>query len=982
MALQDQVIPITLGNGVDTKTDAKQTLPSKLSVLENGVFTKGARLSKRNGYTAQGTTIVGGGSLSSPQALTEFTPAPGIEELVQIANNTLYSYSDDQNQWISKDACYSVGLKYKGIYSNLQTSINGDAALNSGIEVYVWSVFDGATTVAACSVIDQTTGAQITLNENLSTIIGRVRCAAIGDYIYIFYNNASNDICWRRVDVTSPGTISAETVLATDAHGSIGAIDLVVADGFLWFAYYTTTPDIEIIKVSSAGAIVDNVTLNSTLDENIFTLCVSTNLFIYWHEPANGLSYAVYDSSLTSVLAATVIDADVTDLFNPGTAVAISATSQYIFYTRGPNPVPYTSLASSQQNLYRATVSTTSVTVAAAIICRSVRPATKAFTVNSVQYLWCCHISDLQATLFLFRYDGLCIGKSYYGQTRGVGAYSLPSVVSKSSTEFFHPQAVITQYSGSLDSFSGIKSGLFSIAYDFDSDDKFQTRMLGQNLHITGGYLSMYDGRTVVESGFHFFPEGTTNSTATTGGNIADGTYQYAIIYKWVDNMGQVHRSAPSIPLTVIVSAGTGTAENTLTIPTLRVTEKKGVSGEVAIEVYRTEAGGTIFYNLRTPADAITFNDTAANSVSFVDEEADASITSNELLYTTGGVLENIPPESCTLIDVYQSRAVVAGMQDPLQYGYSKVQVKGEGVAFSDVFVSRLDPLGGAITAVRLMDDKIILYKPDHIFFVSGDGPNDTGTQNNYSLPQLITSDSGCPYPKSTVLMPLGMMYKSKKGIYLLTRGLQVEYVGADVQDYNSQDVVSATLLQDKNQVIFLTSSGSTLVYDYYFRQWSTFTNHTGIDAVNWLDKYCYLRSNNQVYEQSALFTDNGTEIRLKAATAWLKMAGIQGFQRVRKIGFLGEYKSAHSLQIRAAYDYNDTYSNTYTFDATTVIASSANPYEFRVGLARQKCAALKIEIQDIPNAITPAESYNMTDLSLEVGVKPGINRLKAGQSI
>lgn len=980
MALQFQVVPIAFGEGVDTKTDAKQVMPSKLSVLENGVFTKGRRLSKRNGYVAQGTTIVSGGSLSSPQALTEFTPAPGVEELVQIANNTLYTYSDDQNQWVEKDACYSVGLKYRGIYSNLLDSLNGDAALNSGIEVYVWSVFNGSTTVAACSVVDAVTGAQIVLNENLSTIIGRARVAAIGDYIYIFYNNASNDIVWRRVDVATPGTISGETVLATDAHGSIGAMDLVSADGSLWLGYYTTTPDIEILKISSAGTITANATLNSTLDENIFTLCVSTNLFVYWHKPAVGLSYAVYSSVLASVLGETVIDSNVADTFLPGTAVALSSTSQYIFYSRGPSPVD--SLTASQQNTYRATVTTAAVTVAAAIICRSVRPASKAFTVNSVQYLWCAHISDLQATLFLFRYDGLCIGKSYPGQTRGAGAYSLPSVVTRSSTEFFHPQAVITQYVGTLSSAGGVKSGIFSVSYDFNSDDKYQARMLGQNLHLTGGYLSMYDGRTVVESGFHLFPEDISSSTATSGGSIADGTYQYSVIYKWVDNMGQVHRSAPSIPITVVMSGGAGNGEITLTIPTLRVTEKKGVSGECAIEVYRTTDAGVIFYNLKNAADSITFNSTSTDSVTYVDEENDSSITSNELLYTTGGVLENIPPESCSLIDVYQSRAVVSGLQDPLQYSYSKVQVKGEGVAFSDAFVSTLDPLGGAITAARLMDDKIILYKADHIFYVSGDGPNDTGTQNNYSLPQLVTSDSGCPYPKSTVLMPLGMMYKSKKGIYLLTRGLQVEYVGADVQDYNSQDIVSATLLQDKNRVIFLTSSGVTLSYDYYFRQWSTFTNHTGLDAVNWQDKYCYLRSNNQVYEQSELFTDNGTEIRLKAATAWLKMAGIQGFQRVRQIGFLGEYKSSHSLQFRAAYDYNDTYANTYTFNAASVITSSATPYEVSVNLARQKCAALRIEIQDIPDVVTPGESYNMTDLSLEVGIKGGINRRKAAQNV
>lgn len=65
--------------------------------------------------------------------------------------------------------------------------------------------------------------------------------------------------------------------------------------------------------------------------------------------------------------------------------------------------------------------------------------------------------------------------------------------------------------------------------------------------------------------------------------------------------------------------------------------------------------------------------------------------------------------------------------------------MKGEGVAFSGFFTSRLDPSGGDISAIKLMDDKVILFKENAIFYVSGEGPNDTGTQNNYSLPQLVT---------------------------------------------------------------------------------------------------------------------------------------------------------------------------------------------------------------------------------------------------
>lgn len=980
MPLQFQTMPIAFGGGLDTKSDKKQTVPGKLTTLENGIFTKGQRISKRNGYTATSATVVGGAALASPQALVSFSPSEGIEELVQVANNELYSYSVNQDRWIDKDPLTSVSLNYKSIYQDDVDNLNGDSAINGTLEVIVWGNFVSPTTTACAVVIDSTTGAQIVLNTSLSAILGRPRVIAIGSLFYIVYVNTANDVVYRSIDISAPQTISGETNIVTNANSAGGAFDIVVADSFIWLAYYSTTPDVRFVKLNSAMVSQATATLATTLDDNVFVLSVSTNVFFYWHEPAAGLSYAVYSSALGVTLGATVIDAEITELFTNSTAVALSATSQYIFYGRGPNPTD--SLQASIVKTYRATVSTTAVTLAAAILLRSVRPASKAFTVGSVQYLWVAHFSSLQSVCFLMRYDGIVFGKSFYGKARGAGAFTLPTVTPRSSTKFFYVQAVITRFDGILGVGSGIRSGIQTISMDFADANAFESGQLGQNIHFGGGFLSQYDGRSVVECGFHLFPEDSITSPQTSGGNIVDGTYSYKFTYEWVDNMGQTNRSAPSPAVSAVVSGGAGAGSVNIQIPTLRVTEKKGVAGNAIIQIYRTAASGTIYYNVKSPASAVLYNDTASDSVAFTDTIVDSSLITNETLYTTGGVLENIAPESCTLLDVYQSRMVLAGMEDPLQFAYSKTQVRGEGVSFSDSFLGSVDPLGGPITTCRLMDDKIILFKNDFIFFVSGEGPNDTGGQNNYSIPQLITADTGCPFPKSTVLMPLGIMYKSNKGIYILTRGLQTQYIGADVQDYNDQDITSAILIQDKNQVRFLTSSGSTLVYDYFFQQWSTFTNHTGVAAVNWQSTYSYLRSNNTVYlEADGTFTDNGTEIVLKAATAWIKLAGIQGFQRIRRISFLGDYKSAHTMTIRVGYDYFDAYNESHTFDATTNIATTATPYQFQVSNTRQKCEAIRIEFYDDPAGGT-GESYNVTDLSIEAGLKGGLNRMGESRAV
>ncbi len=973
MAIQAQVVPIVFSQGVETKTDSKMTMPGSLTTLENGVFTKGARISKRNGYDLLGEEIIDGASSIGPsEALGVFKPSPNIEELIQVGSNELYSYSKDQSKWIDKDAIHSPIAKYNNIYRNNNDVLNGDVAVNGDLQVYSW--IDSTAGKVGASTIDSLNGAKYFTGDLANVhFSGRTHNVSIGSFIYVFYVQATSRIlAWKRVSITDPSNFSAATAFGVALDAVISAFD-VVSDGTnMWVTYYDGT-NIQLVKLDSNGAVVSTASFAKVID-GALAISVNTNVFVYWFNPVNGTEYAAYNSSLASVLAATVIDSNIAQITYGIAAHASSATTQTVFYSNGP--APSTSLDASNQVTRSAIVSTTGITLASSVLVRSVTIASKTFVSDSSVYFYGVHMSDLQSSIFLFRSDGVCIGRMYPGTARRPLIYSLGAVVLLSGKKYLYSPAIITKYNGVLAS-GQIKSGLCSILIDFDNANSFQNAMLGRNLHFIGAMPSVYDGNSVTEQGFNLFPENYTG-VASLGGLMGSGVYQYSVVYEWVDNTGQVHRSAAGVPIEVtVVSPG----QVTLTIPTLRITEKSGAAGSVIIQIYRTKAGETVFFNVKSPVDPVLYNDLTVDSVSYVDQANDITISTNEILYTTGDVLDNDPSPSCSMLDVYQNRMVISGLEDPLEFAYSKTQVKGEGVAFSGFFTSRIDPFGGDISAIKLMDDKVILFKENSIFFVSGEGPNDTGSQNNYTIPQLITSDNGCPYPKSTVLMPLGIMYKSNKGIYLLSRSLQVDYIGSPVEDYNSQDITSAELIQDKNQVRFLTSSGVTLVYDYFFKQWSTFTNHEGVDAVIWQGDYHYLRNDGQVYAESTGFLDDTTGIVLKAATAWLKMAGIQGFQRVRGIAFLGDYKSAHQLQIRVGYDYKPAYQDTYTFDATTVIISSANTYQFRQSLKQQKCDSLRIEISDtLPG--TPGGSYNMNDISLEVGVKPGINRLKAAQSI
>lgn len=61
-------------------------------------------------------------------------------------------------------------------------------------------------------------------------------------------------------------------------------------------------------------------------------------------------------------------------------------------------------------------------------------------------------------------------------------------------------------------------------------------------------------------------------------------------------------------------------------------------------------------------------------------------------------------------------------------------------------------------------DDKLIIFKPDAIYYVTGQGPDNTGGNNNFSDPIFITSTVGSSNDRSLTFIPAGIMFQSDKG--------------------------------------------------------------------------------------------------------------------------------------------------------------------------------------------------------------------------
>ena len=360
--------------------------------------------------------------------------------------------------------------------------------------------------------------------------------------------------------------------------------------------------------------------------------------------------------------------------------------------------------------------------------------------------------------------------------------------------------------------------------------------------------------------------------------------------------------------------------------------------------------------------------------------------------------MDNIAAPSCDIVVSHANRLFIAGLQDKNEIRFSKIVRRGEGVAFNELLSIQVDPTGGEITNLASMDSNLVIFKSDNIYRVSGEGPSDTGADSTFTEPELISSDVGCVDGNSIVFGPAGIFFKSAKGIYLLDRQLGATYIGSAVEDFNSETITSANILDDVNEVRFTTSGGNILVYNYFFEQWSVFTGHNMYDSLVFDNKYTFITSGDTISQENGGFKDSNAFVNSKISTSWIRIGNLQGFQRVYRVSILGEFRSKHQLKVTVYNDYSSTIVQEHIFDVNSILSAdegfygdgtygdddygtdNSDVYQFQLHMKKQKCQSFSIEIEDIyDNADNDGtgEGAKITGLTIEVGTKKGQNKIE-----
>ncbi len=989
MALQKAMVPIDLSGSIDTKTDEKLVLPTNLIELENGVFTKGSVITKRYGYDALSTTVIDGSALPTGEALSSLE-----DELLVFGSNKLYTYASGLDRWIDRGGFRSVDATAQDLIRNENEQSAVDSAESGGIILYAWEDSSGGI---RASVVDSANDLVVLEDVSITTGGQTPRCVAQGRFLTVIYHDktAGESIRSRQIDISSPDSFATATVIVSDIS-STGFLDVSAYDpnyNDAVMAYTDSSSTVKVCFITETGALgqgsngyPDRITISTQAEDAITIYCdytTSTDLFVALSKNSDSSGLKVYRYASDFSAVANAAGGDATEIKRIG--MCFNADGNLDIYYEHSAAQTYNHLLNKRVF----TLSSNSLG-SAVVVMRSVGLVSRPFLYSGTTYIWVLHSSSLQPTYFLIDSSGLVLGKYKQSTSGAFPTRPIPTSLTNITAGIFElPVQVVTRLESRDNDVYGLK-GLSRIKADFVGGRTFLNRELGEVLNLGGGFLSSYDSQVIDELGFHIYPENVTVGTATSGGSLVNGTYSYKVIYSYTDAKGHIHQSSPSVGVSK-EATGSNASIHTLTIPTLRITDHAAVT----IEVYRTIAGpGSIYYKIGTVA-----NSTSADTVSFADSGAitDADLVAKQSLYTTGNVLANIAPPATSVLGVFGQRLFAVSSENPQQLYYSQKTTGNAAIKFSDVFKITV-PEAKGITGIQAMDEKLILFEDNRIFSLTGQGPTPTGDQNDFSEPSLVTSDAGCIDPRSIVLIPIGILFQSNKGIYLLSRSLETKYIGAPVEAFNNQTITSAKLLQDQNQVRLLSSDGTTLVYDYFFNKWSTFSDHQGNGATVWEKNgnYVYLRTDGQVWQQSTSYTDDGARFPLKLTTAWIKTNNIQGLQRCRKAFVLGDYKSKHNLRVQVGYNYENFYRETHNFNYSTDLGitffGDENPfgsevfgggssdvvdgvYQFRMNLANQKCESIRFSIEDGEDAGSTfpeaGQSYSISNLMLEIGMKP-----------
>lgn len=1003
MALQWQKLWLPLARGLETKSDKRALQPPDLAVCRDVQFDQINGLQTRKPFTPLTASAV-----SDPRRVVAYG-----DELLLFTKEALYTWNASASAWVSRGTYLAPLVTERGVFARTNEQTECDRAELDGVVVYAWTDAGAATGVYVAAA-DKETGAVLLAPTLIATGTSRPRLVAMSASIVLFF-------C---LDATP--ALKAISIDPANLATSVASMPSVIATGSAFNLYYDVTYDAGrdlVVVVNRRGtttsydlhAVAANLTATSGTKARTADgpLAISVSPDGYY-QVIRGHGTAIEGDLLNGTTFADVFTAQAIGTADATPVNQIAAAHRsvkdsgvyrcYVWWSSEENVVGNAALRTNW-------VSTGNTLGAAAFVDGNISIGSRAFDRDGRVFVWLSFSgqsvsgplgfrAQLQNTYFLYRDDLLLVAKAVSFSAGGFSAAvgHLPGVQSIGDDEYTWcgtARRVIA--------LGGNASGYGArvpreIAVRFDANEARRGVRLGDTFYVAGGQVVQYDGEGIAEVGFHVYPwlfDATDGGSVTPPGKDA-GTFSWKVTWRWDNAKGERERSTTATVAQLTLSAD---HEATFDMPALYTTLKTGTRSNIAVELWGTQKDapvGAPFYlqtsndpSSRTPPNCYVENIPGNDDLAFIDDMTDANTAKQEENPENGGILESLCAPSASIIANDQSRIFLAGLAGrPCAVAYSRLRGDGEVASFHDTLTFEVPPTGGAITALAILDETLFVFCEHATWSVPGQGYDNGSGGQNYGPALKASDDVGAVNAESVALMPLGLIFKSAKGWYLLPRGSGIpQYIGAPIAAFDADEVRSVVVSEAQHQVRCLTGS-RMLVFDYLIGQWSEWTIGNGLGSCVWQGQHVFLGSDGLVYAEAEDYSV-GVNYGLDVETAWIPTDSIiNGFGLLRALQFVGEYRSGCRLRARIAYNMNDSDVSGPTWVDDRAIALSpavaGATLQLQHGPSLKKCSSFKVRLTAVAtSSLSPpsGEALRLTGIAMLVGQKMGLGKqLPAGQ--
>ena len=1004
MTLDKQIVPVDFEqSSVDAKADPK--VKGKFTRIENMFKKRTGELRKRYGFDQIPSTVFSGDTtITNDIYVQDFN-----NELVAMTSSSIYSYSEAKDTWKAIDSNFKLWTtdSFKTTiardYKVAQVATSPDYYCVAG--AYFYGDTGGTSQMQATySVYDRLTGSIVIPESTLNVKLSNTNPQLKVDYnisitsapsFIISFINANDDLAFR-VIYTSDLSLGYFTIA-----GTFKALDTFYDTSYIKFyvyandngtgkLYYINPDTMATITSASIGSMTAATATLRLSDKPNFI--VGEGIAVYYcdfvgtdKKPYIGL----YDKSTLAAIKAITAMPTVTTT----TAIEMETFTGYI---QGFAQGQFKVLIGSSYLLIESVWDWSSHTSYTVNTYYGLKTQGKCFMHGSTPY---CMMSQgfntaianyelQQQTCYLVNLNtwAFMVAKNFTQNWNAEGVisvgnfYSAPNTtaVSNYSTPYSDGTSI---YYGCIQKTDNVNKAI-SVKRIYSDITKLSMPAKTSNEVIIPGLMPLsYTGSELVETSTSCIPQIISYTDSGGGAGLPNGKYAYYAIATHVDRNGIKRRSALSNNLAFTKTNTNDWAINIIGLPLGRNCQN--------IEIYRTVDSGSIYYL------AGILTDPGMSTKYLVDRVTDATIISNEILYTTGGVLETELPNNCSILKVLGDRLFMARCEDQDKVFYSKELSANIAPEFSSFNVIEFFDHEGPIVGCAELDEKYFFFKEETIFYCFGQLNDDTGQGQNVT-PLKIPGNIGLTDYQAIVQFNEGIIFKSARGFYLIDRGLNLSYIGAPVEYFNSVAITSSVVMSANNQIRFTSTSGTCLVYDYFWKEWYVYTNILATSATNWDGSFVFAKTNGTFFkENEAKWTDVSTSIVSKIETSWLDMNGVQGLQRIYRGLILGEYRGAHTLKISVATDFKPYFDEQFfistsaltgpvtsdaSFYTNYATGSTDSVYQFQFRPKNQKCQSMQLIIED--SFSSGNEGFTISGISFIVGQKKGVFKLPATKTM